>query len=252
MKARPRILSFIRALVLCLPLIVCSSCGFFFRQPALPRHAAIDPGADDKFALLVENADIIYFPSELVGLPRDSESSWKLVEALQRNGGRFALGWDLIGGEEQSTLDQWRDQQLPIESIGRLHLHGSPRESESGRAFLRETSKRGAHFIALRAEYETSSFSEEFAAERIAGYFRDHRDEKLLVFLHRRHLGNKRGVPYFVAQKVKARQLVLDSRQHPPESPRLLAGRGNWPRQTLIARRFEIVDSAPGARSDQL
>lgn len=224
MKARPRILSFIRALVLCLPLIVCSSCGFFFRQPALPRHAAIDPGADDKFALLVENADIIYFPSELVGLPRDSESSWKLVEALQRNGGRFALGWDLIGGDE----------------------------SETCRAFLREAGKRGASFMALRAESETALLREEFAAERIAGYFREHRDEKLLVFLHRRYLGNKRGVPYLVAQKVKARQLVLDSRQHPPESPRLLAGRGSWPRQPRIVRRFQIVNGAPAAGSDQL
>ena len=220
MKARPRILSFILALVLCLPLIVCSGCGFFWRQPALPRHAAIDSGADDKFAVLVENADIIYFPSELFGPPRGSESSWKLVEALERNGGGFALGWDLVGAEEQSVL--------------------------------REGSKRGAHFIALRAELETELLREEFAAGRIAGYFRDHRDEKLLVFLHRRHLGNKRGVPYIVAQKIKARQLVLDSRQHPPESPRLLAGRGNWPRQPLIVRRFQIVNSSPRAGSDQL
>ena len=210
MRARPRILSFLFAFVLYLPLIFCSSCGFFSRPPALPRHAAIefatDSGGDDKFALLVENADIIYFPTELVGPPRSSESSWKLVEALQRNGGRFALGWDLIGGKE----------------------------SETCRAFLREAGKRGANFMALRAESETALLHEEFAAERIAGYFREHRDEKLLVFLHRRHLGNNRGVPYFVAQKIKARQLVLDSRQHPPESPRLLAGGGSWLRQTLI------------------
>ena len=239
------------AVILCLPLIVCSSCTFFARQPALPRHAAIDSGDEDKFSLLVETADIIYFPSELVRLPRGSEASWKLVEALQRSGGRFALGWDLIGGEEQSTLDEWSDRPLPAETIARLHLNGGARESETCRAFLREASKRGARFMALRAESENALLREEFAAERVAGYFREHRDEKLLVFLHRRHLVNNRGVPFFVAQKIRARQLVLDSREHPPES-RLLAGRRNRPGQTRIVRRFQIVNSSPSAGSDQL
>jgi hypothetical protein len=256
MKAAARVPSFITAFVLCLPLIACSSCVFFSRQPALPRHAAIDSaadsGAEDKFALLIENADIIYFPSELVGPPRNSEASWKLVEALQRNGGRFALGWDLIGGEEQSILSQLSDQPVPVEAIGRLHLHGGPRESETCRAFLREATKRGAQFIALRAESETASLREEYAAERVAGYFREHRGEKVLVFLHRRQLGASRGVPYFVAQKIKARQLVLDSREHPPENFRLLAGGRSCPRQPRIVRRFQIVDSSPGAGSDQL
>lgn len=225
MKAAPRILSFTgarAAFLLCLPLIVFSSCGFFARPPALPRRAAIDStgdSSDDKFTLLVENADIIYFPSELVGPARKSEAPWKLLEALQQTGGRFALGWDLIGGGEQSIL--------------------------------REASKRGAHFIALRAESETALPREEFAAERIAGYFREHRDEKLLVFLHRRQLGNNRGVPYFVAQKVKARQLVLDSREH-PENSRLMADGRSWPRQIPILRRFQIVNSSPSAGSDQL
>ncbi|MEN3369922.1 MAG: hypothetical protein V7609_2065 [Verrucomicrobiota bacterium] len=253
-KAGLRTLSFIpvrAAVVLCLPLIVCSSCAFFSRQPALPRNAAIDSGDEDKFSLLVESADIIYFPSELVGLPRASEASWKLVEALQRRR-RFALGWDLFAGDEQSILDQWSDRQLPAETIARLHLHGGPRESETYRVFLREASKRGAHFMALRSENETTSLREEFAAERVAGYFREHRGEKLLVFLHRRHLGNKRGVPFLVAQKIRARQLVLDSREHPPESSRLLAGGWSWLRQTRIVRRFQIVNSSPAAGSDQL
>lgn len=243
MKAGRRALSLLlarAAFVLCLPLIILSSCSFFSRQPALPRHAAIDSttdsGDEDKFALLVENADIIYFPSELVGPPRSSEASWKLVEALQRNGGRFALGWDLIGGEDQAILDQWSDRPVPVETIGRLHLHGSAPENETCRTFLREASKRGAHFIVLRAENETALLREEFAAERVAGYFREHRDEKLLVFLHRRQLGNNRGVPYFVAQKIKVRQLVIDSRQHPLENSRLLTGGRSWSRNTLIIR----------------
>jgi hypothetical protein len=67
----------------------------------------------------------------------------------------------------------------------------------------------------------------------------------LLVLVHRRHLGNDRGVPYFVAQKIKARQLVLDSQPHPPARSQLLALGGR-------EGRLEIVDGAPGAGRDQL
>jgi hypothetical protein len=74
----------------------CASCGFFCRQPALPKHAAIEsretPQADEKFAALVKNADIIYFPTELPGPVSRSEPAMKLVDALQRSGNSFAIG----------------------------------------------------------------------------------------------------------------------------------------------------------------
>ena len=97
----------------------------------------------------------------------------------------------------------------------------------------------------LRAAYEAALLVEEFAADRIFGYFREHRDEKLLVFVDRRHLENNRGVPYFVAQKIKARQLVLDSQSNRLQ---LLALRN----RRAFPWRLEIIDGSPRAGSDQL
>jgi hypothetical protein len=305
-SARRVLFSFSRT---CLSAIVvsCASCAFFHSQPALPKHAAIEsrvtPEADEKFAALVQNADIIYFPTELLEPASRSEPAWKLVEALHRHGGSFAIGSDLIGGEGQALLDQWARQQVSIDNvISRLHLFGTARERENCRALVSETSKQPTRFLALRCPpelfaappqsptreeiarsfhpppgdfqifadrfatargmnegklreaYETALLEEEFTAERIVGHFREHGDEKLLVFLHRRNLGSVRGVPYFVAQKIKARQLVLDSRQHPPSRSQLLASTGpERSRASLgVTRRLEIVDGSPTAGRDQL
>src|SRR4051794_29885227 len=50
------------------------SCTFFSVQPPLPRRAAIEAsGSEEKFAALVQEADIIYFPSESVALHSRSE-----------------------------------------------------------------------------------------------------------------------------------------------------------------------------------
>jgi uncharacterized iron-regulated protein len=281
---------------------LCGSCGFFYRQPALPTHAAIEsreaPQADEKFAALVQNADIIYFPTELSGLISPSEPAMKLLDALRRNGNVFAIGWDLIGAEEQPLLDQWVKRQLSTENLtSRLHLSGTARERENCRALLGESKEWNVRFLALRcpadllaatrsevmphvlarpefprgfhpppgdferfaerfsaarmnetglrAAYEAALLAEEFAADRISGYFREHRDEKLLIFVHRQHLENIRGVPYFAAQKIKARQLVLDSQSNRLRLLALGSRRG-------IRWRLEIIDGSPRAGNDQL
>jgi hypothetical protein len=112
----------------------------------------------------------------------------------------------------------------------------------------RFSTARGMNETGLRAAYEAALLAEEFAAERIVGHFREHRDEKLLIFVHRRHLESARGVPYFVAQKIKARQLVLDSQPHRSSPSQLLALRGHCG----VPWRLEIIDGSPGAGSDQL
>ena len=284
----------------------CASCAFFYKQPALPKHAAIEsretPQADEKFAALVQNADIIYYPAELPGSASRSEPAMKLVDALQRSGNAFAIGWDLISGEEQALLDQWTMRQLSPENlISRLHLSGTARERENCRALLSETKESGVRFLALqcpagllaaarpeatpdalarpevprgfhpppgdfqrfterfltargmnetglRAAYEAGLLAEEFAADRIVGHFREHRDEKLLIFVHRCHLGSACGVPYFVAQKIKARQLVLDSQPRRSSRSQLLTLRGHCG----VPGRLEIIDGSPIAGSDQL
>lgn len=284
-----------------------AGCAFFYRQPALPRPAAIEsretPRADEQFAALVQNADIIYFPTELLGPSVRSEPSMKLVDALQRGGNSFTIGCDLIGGDEQALLDLWARDQLSTENlISRLHLSGPARERENCRALLHGTQAPGVRFLALRcppellaaarpeaadargfdppagdfqkfaerfaghgmtenglrAAYAAALLAEEFAAGRIAGHFREHRDEKLLAFVHRRHLEGARGVPYFVAQKIKARQLVLDSQPDRSSRSQLLAwrrrdgdrrdgGRRDSGGRGRLAGRFEIIDRPPGA-----
>jgi uncharacterized iron-regulated protein len=291
----------------CLTALLASwaGCAFFYRQPALPQQAAIEsretPQADEKFAALVHNADIIYFPTELSKPAARSEPATRLLDALRRSGNSFAIGWDLIGGEEQALLDRWARRQLSTENlIPRLHLSGTAGEREECRALLGETREWGVRILALRypagllatarsetaldaparleisrgfnpplgdfqrfaerfsaagmnetglrAAYKAELLTEEFAAERIVEHFRKQRDEKLLIFVQRRHLGGGRGVPYFVAQKIKARQLVLNSDPHRSARSPLLA----WRRCRGVLGRLYIIDGAPGAGSDHL
>ena len=211
-------------------LLSCSSCAFFSRPPALPQHAAIEtkatPLADARFAALVQNADIIYFPTELLGPGLSSEPAVKVMDALQGSGNSFAIGWDFIAAEEQTLLDQWANGEISIEALfARLHFSGTERERERDRALLREAKRWRARFLALRSP-GVARTEVEFAAQRIVGQFREHRDEKLLVFLGRRHLETTSGVPHFVALKIKARQLVLDSHSDRSSRTQLLAWRG--------------------------
>lgn len=292
------VLFFSRVCATALLALVCPSCAFFNKQPALPKRAAIEsrdtPQADEKFVALVQRADIIYFPTELLNAPSRSAPVSKLVEALRQDGSAFALGWDAIGGEEQGLLDRWARRDISsADLLSRLHLSGSTRQREYCRALLEKSGEVGARFLALRrppdratatkihvdtgelapgfylppgdferfaerlsnrsgmdgkalrSAYRETVREETFVAEQIVGYFREHRDEKLVVFVHRRHFESARGVPYLVAQKIRARQLVLDSRLR---SPGLLAGRSRGG----VLRGIEIVDRSPGAGRDQL
>jgi hypothetical protein len=163
----------------------------------LPRRAAIESaGSDEKFSGFIEDADIIYFPSESVAVGSRTEPAWKLLEALRRNGSSFAFGWDFAGPD--------RDH----------------------REFLAEARKSAAEVLTLRAPSHISDdalITEQYAAAEIAAYFRQHPGEKILVFLGREHLGLDHGVPYFVAQKTKARQLILNPKRHSPSGAGLLA-----------------------------
>jgi hypothetical protein len=234
---------------------LCAGCSFFSGQPPLPRHTAIEATvADEKFIALVQEADIIYFPSESVALSRRSETAWKLLEALERTGNSFALGWDLIGDEEnyRGFLAEAKKADAQILAL-RVSTPLVAQEIAPGfepppgdfERFAQRGSSRGVSELKLRGAYERAILAEEFAATKIAGYFREHRNEKILVFVRHEHLGANHGVAYFVAQKTKARQLVLEPQAHPTARSQLLAGNGArlWGR--LGARRFEIVNGSP-------
>jgi hypothetical protein len=198
----------------------------------LPRHAAIEStGSGEKFATLVQGADIIYYPSESVALGSRSESAWKLLAALQGESPSFAFGWDLLAND-----DDHRDFLAEAGKAGAeiIVLRAPAAMDESFREFepppgdferfSRRFGSREATETRMRAAYETSLVAEQFAAARIVEHFREHRSGKILLFLRREHLGRDHGVPFFVAQKTKARQLILNPQRHSQPGPGLLAG----------------------------
>jgi uncharacterized iron-regulated protein len=85
-------------------------------KPPLPKFAlgAGSPKAieDEKWTATVNRADVIY-----CGLTKrsaaESEPAWQLVEALQHNGARVALGWTELSAAQQPILDQWRGRKFP-------------------------------------------------------------------------------------------------------------------------------------------
>ena len=182
-------------------LFLLPGCGYFSHQPPLPRRAAIEhSGSEEKFATLIQDADIIYFPTESVALHSRSEAAWKLLDTLRGRGGSFAVGWDWTGDE------------------------GDRRD------YFDEANKSGAEILALndakwRARNDTAVSADQFVADEITAYFRQHHNDKVLVFLRRERLGMAQGVPYLVGQKTKARQLILNPRRRSDSTGGLIASR---------------------------
>ena len=236
-----------------------AACSFFSRQPPLPRRAAVEPeGGDEAFAKLVQGADVIYFPIEAVVLVPRSAAVWKLLEALNRNGGSFALGLDTAMGDDKVHRVLVSEASKSGAQILSLHVPPglvateiSPEfvpPPEDFERFARRWSSRELKEPALQAEYKAALIRQQHAAEKIASYFKEHRSEKMLVFLRRDEVGGDYGVPYFVAQKTKARQLILNPRRRSEPGRGLLAGRGGF----LLGRGLEIVNGAPFAAGDLL
>ncbi|MEP6936575.1 MAG: ChaN family lipoprotein [Chthoniobacterales bacterium] len=94
----------------------------------------------------------------------------------------------------------------------------------------------------LRKLYRAYTVTEQFAAECIVRYLNEHPEGKLLVFVHRRHLDTARGVPQFVAQKVKRRQIVLEPQPSRPDISASVAQLGRSARQ--------IIDRSPASAVD--
>jgi hypothetical protein len=217
---------------LCAGFFLVSSCGFFSRQPPLPRRAAIEPtGSGEKYSALVEDADIVYFPSESVALDSRSEAAWKLLEAVRRSAGSFALGWDSVNNDDKHRdflAEAGRSDaeilslRAPAQVMADETFRGFEPPAGDFERFARRFSPRDVNEARLRAAYESALLAEEFAAAKISSHFREHRGEKILVFLRFDHLGRDHGVPYFVAQKTKARQLILNPQRRREPRPGLL------------------------------
>ncbi len=92
---------------------------------------------------------------------------------------------------------------------------------------------------ALAAAYRAEVVRRQFAAETIVRFFRSAPAEtRLVVFAGSNDFGDGQGVPFYVAQKLKVRQLVLG--REIPEPAR-------GPLITLLRRGLQIVDRTPGS-----
>jgi uncharacterized iron-regulated protein len=111
-------------------------------------------------------------------------------------------------------------------------------ESLSSQSALNDRSVAGA--------YRAELMRRQFAAETIVRYFRDAAaDARLIVFADSAEFADGQGVPFYVAQKIDVRQLVLGRETSEPQRSKLLTRfDGN------LRRSFQIVDRAPGAARD--
>lgn len=239
--------------------LILAGCSISPRQPPLPRRAAVElKGGDQTYAKLVDSADIIYFPIEAALPGPRSGAVWKLLEALNRNGG-FALGWDPAAGDEKiyrallNEASKSGTQVLSLDVSPELLATETAPEfvppPQDFERFARRFSGRNPKEPALRAEYTAALIRQQHLANKIASYFREHRSEKMLVFLQRVEVSSDYGVPYFVAQKTKPRQLILNPEGRPNSGRGLLTGRG---RRRLLGGGLEIVNGAPIAGGDLL
>ena len=174
--------------------VLLSSCSLFHREPPLPRRAQIEStGSEQEFVSLVQDADIIYFPSEAASLASRSDTAWKILTALQLSRSSFAIGYD------------WSSRE------------GGRRE------YLDQAARLGAQTLALTDGISPGQGdANQSMAAKIAAYFLEHPRDKLLLFVGRERLALSQGIPYFVAQRTKARQLILNPRKA-GNGPRLLA-----------------------------
>ncbi len=244
--------------------VLLPGCAFFARKPPLPRQASVErlpePATGTDFSAEVQDADIIYFPTERAASGGRSEPAALLLEALQKRAQPFAIGWDMIDSSQQPLLDQVetaRDNKRE-EVIAQLDLLASGRAREHCRAVLRETRATRVQYLALRGSREilgkiilgdrlTSDeekflprgykapssearssrvevLEREFVADAIVRSFRGiGSGNKLLVFARAQNLETEVGLPYFVAQKIHVRQLVLGSDSKGKERSRMLA-----------------------------
>ena len=103
----------------------------------MPKRAALGAtntgGSATDFRETVNNADIVYFPSERAASAGRSEPAALLLEALEQSGAPFAIAWDSIDATQQPLLDQLRTQptaereqtaaHIPLAGTGRARAH---------------------------------------------------------------------------------------------------------------------------------
>ena len=241
----------------------------------------------DKWMLAVQRADILYFPVEAIGPDSIDRPSVKIVQALKNGGTQFSIAWQGIENDRsnqdgrpeprwtytgrlrdrcRSVLRQTIDAHhlflgLPFAIRGKLQRGSVLNESEkelmprgyrtppNGLEDFAEqlATVRGLQEREIENLYRAHVLSEQFAAEQIVTYLREHEGEKLLVFARRRELIGEMGLPAFVAQKLKLRQINFELEGSRKTQPRLVS----LPRLGGSLAWLQVVDRTPGSAHDR-
>src|SRR5437763_11368138 len=173
---------------------------------------------------------------ELSGTGRAREH----CRAVLRAAGLHALALQLPGAVSEKiaagaplTVDEQR--LLPTGYTLPVGGYQAYAESSANRSGLNDR--------ALAASYRAEVIRREFAAETIVRYFRGAAPEtKLIVFAKSADFGDDKGVPFYVAQKLNVRQLVLGREKS--------ESRGSLLAFVVLRRSFEVVDRTPRSARD--
>ena len=254
------------------------------KQAATEYHA----DSNDKWMLAVQRADIIYFPVEAIDSASREEAPMKIVQALQNSGTQFSIAWQGIEhgkiGPNAASEPRWsytgrlRDRCRDVlrQTIDARHLFvglpGAIRAKLQRGALLDDHEKglmprgyrtpanglenfaeqlatvRGLQEREIENLYRAHVAAEQFTAEQIVSHLREHAGEKLLVFARRRELAGDLGLPAFVAQKLKLRQINFELQRSHKAQPRLVSS----PRTAGSVSRTQIVNLAPGSARHRL
>jgi hypothetical protein len=218
----------------------------FSGNPPLPRHAEIEtamtPTHPDEVSDIVARAEIFYLPADRIASGRGGGAGARMLAALRRAGAPVAVGWAVIDATEQGALDDWNASRISIDEIASRLSVASSLERDDCRSLLRSSRDAGARSIALRCN-DTIAEGSACTADNIVREFRALQSGKLLVIAERRYIEVPRGLPFFVGEKLKVRQLILDSRAVDSGPNRLL---------TNTSGRLKVVDRAPRASSNRL
>jgi hypothetical protein len=234
-----------RAICGTVAVIVVGGCAFNPAKPPLPRHGAIESAATprriDELSEIVARAEIFYLPSDRIRSGPGAGAGPRMLEALHGSGTAVALGWGVIDADQQPLLDEWNLRPDAGDDMLRGLSFSSTERRDNFGALLRISHEIAVPSIALHCA-APSAQEDRCTADHIVRHFRQQGGGKLLVIMERRDIEAPQGVPYFVAQELGVRQLVLDSKAPPADRVPMLTAAG----LSGATAGLEIVDRAPG------
>ncbi|MFN2509058.1 MAG: hypothetical protein ABR589_09835 [Chthoniobacterales bacterium] len=198
------------------------------QQPLLDEFASQKLAGDDKLITRLDIGGTSRAREHCRAVLRETQAAGIHHLALRPSQRQGASGISDSEVEQQSTL-RFRSPPSGLETYAERMTAA---ESLSGRD--------------VAASYQARVASQQFAATQIVRFFQTRGVPKLLVFMQTGDLEGSDGVPFYVAQKLQLRQVVLGPNAPRGSAAKLLTRSGG----SDYRRRFQIVDGAPVTRRE--